>query len=147
MDLTPFAEGDVVLVNRWKTPQRGDVVLYEINNYTPVYRRGENRRTVYTGENIDRILAGPGDEVQFKSGILLVNGAPSPWQPLNNRPLPDKYSWMVPPGCYVIFPSGAPGVNLQDTDFLQNMGNVPLGNIVGRAYMQTYPLSRIHLIR
>jgi signal peptidase I len=148
-DLVPFRSGDVVLANRWEVPKRGDVVLYRIShNTTSAAGYGHHQINVqYTGENIDRVLAMPGDHVQCDSGRLLINGSPSPWQPLNTRPLPDKFRLTVPGDHYLILPSGAPGfASLQDADLWGTMCNVSREDIVGRAFLQTHPLSQFHFI-
>ena len=146
--VAPFRHGDVILVNRRITPKRGDVVLYELN-YSPTVPAANLHRhiNVYGGDNIDRILAVPGDLVQCESGNLLINGSPSTWQPLNPRPIPRTLHWKVPAGHYLVLPSGVPGTpNLQDANFWQTAGDVSRENIVGRAYLQSLPWSRFHFI-
>ncbi|HTV47450.1 MAG TPA: S26 family signal peptidase [Phycisphaerae bacterium] len=148
-DLVTFRTGDVLLVNRWEAPRRGEVVLYEFNYNTmlaPGY--GERETVQYAGENIDRILAMPGDHVQCNSGRLLINGSPSLWQPLNPRPLPKEISLTVPDDHYLILPSGVPGLaGLQDANLWLSAGNISRADIVGRAYLQIHPLSQFHFIR
>lgn len=141
--------GDVIVVNRWPTPKRGDVVLYSTDSGYNVPYTGPwgERARIYAGENIDRVLATPGDKVQCASGQLIVNGAPSPWLPLNPRPLPDSFTWTVPTGHYLILPSGVPGTpNLKDANVWQGMGCVDRQQITGRAYLRSYPLSRFQVI-
>lgn len=147
--MATFQPGDVILVNRWPSPKRGDVVLYSIAYSTTYFPDGHRRLTnTYNGENIDRILAISGDEVQCECGQLIVNGKPSPWLPLNSRPLSGQFTWTVPPFHCLILPSGAPGLpNLGDPNLWQTTGNVALENIIGRAYVRSSPLSRFHVIR
>jgi signal peptidase I len=147
--LGQFQSGDIIWVNHRKTPARGDVVLYDtgtdLNN---VPREGHRPVIVYTGENIDRILAVPGDVVECRAGQLFVNGAPSAWLPLYPRKLPDSLNWSVPVGQYLIVPSGVRGMgSLEDPMIWQTTGSVPRENIAGRAWLQSLPLSRFHVIR
>lgn len=148
--LAAFQPNDVVLVNQWAVPKRGDIVLYEIN-YAPMNLPNRGREHVvvwYNGENIDRILAVPGDRVQCDSGRLLVNGSPSAWQPLNSHPMPQSLSLTMQSEHYLILPSGTTGVvTFQDVNFWKSTGDVERGQIVGRAWLQTQPLSRFHVIR
>jgi len=148
-DLTPFRPGDVILVNRWEKPRRGDVVVYTVPYFGPRLIPGHGHNVFwYGGGNIDRVLAVPGDHVQCDSGQLLIDGSPSPWQPLNPQPLPKTLSMTMPDGRYLILPSAAPGqVNLQDANFWQTVGSISRADIVGRAYLQTHPLSQFHVVR
>ncbi len=63
--------GQEVLVNKFAytlmAPKIGDVVVF--------LPRGNEHSHYY----VKRIVAGPGDKVQVKDGLLYVNGAPSEW--------------------------------------------------------------------
>src|SRR5262249_39197284 len=80
-----FNTGDVGLVNEVRQPRVGDVVLYQMSDYTIMLAPGfaHMREEIFTGRAIDRILAGPGDTVECRGGVLLVNGSPSRFFPLN----------------------------------------------------------------
>jgi signal peptidase I len=147
--IAPFQVGDVILVNRWEAPKRGDVVLYEVNYSTTGHPAGHERLiNLYGGESIDRILAVPGDLVECESGHLLINGLPSTWRPLNPGRFPRQFRSKMSPGQYLVLPSGAPGLaGLEDVNLWQTTGNISRENIVGRAFLQSSPLSRIHFIR
>lgn len=151
MSLGTFQPGDVILVNRRATLKRGDVVLYVLENHADYFRENEHRPVrVYAGENIDRILAVPGDNVECKFGRLLINGQPSAYEPMTPLPIPGTYSWTVPDDRYLILPSAVPGIaRLPDPNQTpwENIADISRENIIGQAYLRNYPLSRFHRIR
>jgi type IV secretory pathway protease TraF len=145
-----FAEDDVVLVNHWRTPRLGSVVLYEIPEQR-LGQRGYGRERAYlqfTGERVDRILAGPGDRVRWADGRLEVNGQSSALLPLNPGRIVGALDFNVPPGHVLILPSTTPQLrNVQDPPLWQSLSLVPVENIVGRAYVRSHPLRRFKLLR
>ena len=100
MTVTPFEEGDVVFVNQWaylrSPPQVGEVVFYDRAGVDFPARLGHVAMRVQTGQDIDRILAGPGSRVRWQNGELTVNGRPSPLRPLNPAQVPPRLSLSVP---------------------------------------------------
>jgi len=147
--IAPFQQGDVILVNQWAHLKRGDVVMYALNYQRwPANAFGHERLIQnYTGDNVDRVLALPGDKVECRNGALLVNGVPSPALPLNGGKVPEKMKWVVPPDHYLIVPSGAPGMgSLNDPALWADAGSIDHDDIAGRAYLQTLPWSRLHFI-
>ncbi len=155
-DNPPFRDGDVVLVNRLayrrEPPRPGDVVLYDQRAaYLGQVPRAGNDHVnvrVEAGQRIDRVLAGPGDQVRWASGQLWVNGQPSPLLPLNPGHCDYTLEITVPPGCYFILPSTG-----RETlrGVAQNMGRdlslVPVTAIEGRVYFRNQPLSRWGQVR
>jgi signal peptidase I len=148
---SPFAAGDVVLVNvsayRGRAPSPGDVVMYNLSEQdvrTP--RRGGNP-TVYrmAGGRIDRVIAQGGQKVTFHSGELLVDGKPSIWQPLNPQRIPDGFEVAVPKGHYLLFPSTDP--MSYPLAVWQSASVIPQAEITGRVYLRNYPLWRLSRIR
>jgi hypothetical protein len=148
---TPFEPGDVVLYNRSaysrSAPEIGDVVLYRIppQRFTaPGPGRGP---AIYDlrGERIDRVLAGPGQQVTWDNGQLWVDGQPSPWAPLNPQGLLPKLQLTVPAGHYLILPStealGYP------VEVVTRMSCIPREEILGRVYLRHQPLWRWWWIR
>ena len=152
----PFQIGDVLWYGpaayRSSPPQVGDVVLYlqrtfEISGRTPrghhaVYRMG--------GERIDRVVAGPGQQVEWAKGGLLVDGQRSPWRPLGPAPVPIGWKRTVPAGWVCILPSttvmppGAAGWSVED---FGPISIVPIANVRGKVYFRSQPLWRIGMIR
>jgi hypothetical protein len=149
LPMAPFADGDVVLVNHWVAPGAGDVVLYAIPDYTrrePQQRA--NRFVQYTGERIDRVLAGPGDRVVWDKGRLTVNGSASAARPLNPDVAPPRLKLTVPDGHFLILPTTTPYVSPADDEgSWQALSLVPADRVVGRVYARTSPLSRLARIR
>jgi hypothetical protein len=145
----PFAEGDVVLVNQWaylrSAPQPGNVVLYHFPGLqvSAIAQRHAAMR-IPAGEVIDRILAGPGDDVRLEGGRFIVNGVSSPWLPLNPAVLPDRLTTKVPANCYLVLPSTLPY-----RDFQMNLAayevaaSIPAERIVGKVYLRSQPLWRL----
>jgi hypothetical protein len=147
-DMPPLASGDVVLVNHLASPRPGNVVLYDVPDYTYTAQRGhETRYTHMTGERIDRILAGPGDRVVWDKGRLMVNGAASDLLPLNPRITPsNRLALTVPEDAFFILPSTTPYVRADDDDEAwRAMGIVPWWRVAGRVYARTNPLRRFSL--
>lgn len=145
-----FEEGDVVLINRWSTPRLGSVVLYQIPEQR-MGQRGYGHERAYlqfTGERVDRILAGPGDRVHWAGGHMEVNGSPSELLPLNPGRIVGPLDFKVPHGDFLILPSTTPQLrNVQDPQLWQHLSIVPLENIVGRAYLRSHPLRRLRVLR
>ena len=148
--LASFQAGDVVLVNHWATLRPGQVVMYRIPEHTrtEAQRQREMRYVYFTGERIDRILAGPGDRVVWAKGRLTVNGQPSDARPLNPEVAPPRLALTVPEATYLILPTTTPYVRAADDDGAwQALSLVPADRIVGQVYARTNPLSRIARIR
>lgn len=149
MRTTAFEPDDVVLVNHWATPAPGSVVLYDIPEHTIQLRDGNRAvNTLYRGERIERILAGPGDRVLVEGGLLRVNGRPAPHLPLNTRRLPVRLAQTVPPDHYFVLPTTTevlpePG----ETSAWEGLSMVPAGSVRGVAYARSQPLSRFEVIR
>jgi hypothetical protein len=147
--MQPFVPGDVVLVNNLSRPRAGQVVLYQLSDYHIMLAGAihERREEIFTGQAIDRILAGPGDTVECLQGRMLVNSQPSKFVPLNPVKLRASFKLIVPDGDYFIVPSGAPRIDtVDDAAAWSGIGCVPAESIVGRAYMRSSPLSRCGLI-
>ena len=103
----PLHAGDAILYRPGGSPDVGDVVLYQITPGTvQLEPRGDTpRSTSCRGEFIDRIIAGPGQSVTWKQRQLLVDGQPSPWQPLEPAAVDADLQFTVPAGYYGILPS------------------------------------------
>ena len=142
----PFAPGDVVLVNHcsflFSTPRAGDVVLYCF----PGLRIGNYQ--YQSGDMIDRILAEPGDHVNWTDGKLFVNDRESPWLPLNQSVAVSRPATTLSQGLYLILPSALryPTLAAQQTA-LNAVNLVPGADIVGGVYWRHQPLARWWLIR
>jgi signal peptidase I len=149
-DRAPFATDDVVLVNRiayrWSLPQPGDVVLVRLPT------SGAAGIRLQEGELIDRILAGPGDNVSVQASRILINGSPSAYSPLNVTNVPARLGTLqltVPPGCYFVLPTTLGYVNerLATPQLWESLSLVSRDRILGKVYLRHQPMSRLWLIR
>src|ERR687890_2362971 len=123
--------GDRVFVNkfiyRFTEPERGDIVVFESVN------GGEE-------DLIKRVVALPGDEIEVRSGTLLVNGEPRN-EPYLNRKIPDE-SFFGPSRLSEgeVFVMGDNRANSADS---RVFGPLPVENIEGEAFMRFWPPTRI----
>jgi signal peptidase I len=145
LTLRPFRQGDVVLYNhwayQWSRPKAGDVVLYELEGR---YMASDARQIAQQGQRIDRVLAGPGDEIVWEDGRLRVNGAPDSQQPLNPAAGPAQLRLTVPIGHYFILPTTTPYTELiTKPEVWRELSLVPLSRIQGTVYWRHSPVSRM----
>jgi signal peptidase I len=123
--------GDRVLANkfiyRFTEPERGGIVVF---------------KDVEGGEVdlIKRVVGVPGDEVEVRSGTLLVNGEPQN-EPYLNREIPDD-SFFGPSRLSEgeVFVMGDNRANAWDS---RVFGPLPVENIEGEAFMRFWPPTRI----
>ncbi len=105
-------------------PQRGDVIVFE-----PPNRPGE--------DYVKRIIGLPGEMVEIKAGQVFINGNPlaEPFQPMpGTYTMPNAVT--VPDGQVFVL-----GDNRNNSNDSHNWGTLPLGNIVGRAWLSYWPPS------
>jgi signal peptidase I len=142
----PFAADDVVLVNHLASPDPGDVVVYSIPPYETTGGRRVNN-VIYTQDRIDRVLAGPGDQVTWADGKLSVNGAPSDLLPLMPTLVTRRLEATVPDRHVLILPSTTPNIRLvENAGVWQHMSMVPIESISGQVWARSSPLSRFWLL-
>jgi len=113
---------------RFGKPQQGDVVVFE-----PPNRPGE--------DYVKRVIGLPGDLVEIRPGEVLVNGVPL------------VEPWVVRPGSYYMAPVRVGpdeyfvlGDNRNSSSDSHSWGDVPAGNIVGRALVCYWPPSEWGLV-
>ena len=117
----------VILVNKaaywFSSPKRGDIVVYRSRSFLT-----EDKIIIH------RVVAMPGETVEVKDGKVYINGSPTP--------LDEPYAWgdnkdispqHVPEGHYFIL-----GDNRNNT----SAEIVPEGNIIGKAWLSIWPLSK-----
>ena len=128
--------GDRVFVNkfiyRFTEPERGDIVVFESVG------EGDDQKL------IKRVVALPGDEVEVRSGTLLVNGEPQN-EPYLNREIPDD-SFFGPSRLSEgeVFVMGDNRANSADS---RVFGPLPVENIEGEAFMRFWLPTRIEALR
>ena len=145
--------GDRVLVEkvsyRLREPERGEVIVFQ--------RPGsEGARAGVTGQlrsfleglglaqpdaDIDlikRVIGLPGERVQVKKGVVLINGKPltEAYAQPETRSFP---ATTVPDGH--LFMMGDNRMNSQDSRFAE-LGTIPADNVVGRAFVILWPPSQ-----
>lgn len=144
----PLQQGDVVLVNHWAFgddgPAPGDVVLFDVPQ-TRISAPG--RVEVLVGPHVDRVLAGPGSEVQWRTGRLFVDGEAVVHEPLADRVPANTAPRTVPDDHWLVFPSTNPFAPTADTEDVWRASLVPRALITGRVYLRTQPFSRFGRIR
>ena len=100
-----FVAGDSVLsrnVTGNYTPAHGDLVFFQEHQVR--FSGGGNTQYIIEGPCFDRVLALPGQSVEWKDGVLRVDGVESRVHPLGNeRPRDTKFT--VPENNYCIVPS------------------------------------------
>jgi hypothetical protein len=140
--MQPLERNDVILVNSWSQAKPGRIVLYDI----PLYEH--DRYAIYSGQRVDRILGGAGDQISWREGSLFVNGMPAPWQPLSPVTLRQELSFQVPAGSVFILPSGAPDLQVaQNREALQGICLVPIASVHGQVFARNVPLTEFKIFR
>lgn len=112
-------------------PQRGDVIVFIAPGTTD-------------RDYIKRVMAGQGDTVEVRNGVVVVNGQPQS-EPFIQQPA--TYSWpangqpqIVPEGQYFVL-----GDNRNHSSDSHVWGFVPADRIIGRALVIYWPRSAIGL--
>jgi hypothetical protein len=141
-EATPLHTGDVLLVTQMFTPKIGDVVVYDIPTTSINGLTINNRaaRIQIEGSRIDRIIAGPGQRVEFKNGHLTVDGKSSKVLPLNPRRYGHDFVRTVPPGSWLIVPSTDP---VMDAQAMELNLIVRQDHVLGQVLMRSHPLTSV----
>jgi signal peptidase I len=144
----PLNAGDVILVNARARPLPGRIVLYEVPGFREeVARTGHGVYQYFGGPAIERVIAGPGDEVRIEHGALTVNGATSRFVPLGAA-LPASLNVRVPADHCLILPAAMSLTPLpDDVETWKRISVIPLTSVTGTVYARTHPLSDWAIIR
>lgn len=155
--------GDRVLVNKvvykLRDPQRGEIVVFSDQDAFGVEQAPVNPlvrfvRSIGSGlglaapdekDFIKRIMGLPGDTIEMRNGVVLVDGEPLPEAAtdkggyLSSRDLNDFGPVTVPAGEYFMMGDNRP--NSSDSRF--GLGTIPRKDIVGRAFVTIWPVTRL----
>lgn len=130
-----FHEGQRVLVNKlilnFRSPQRGDVIIL----HPP--RANDPNAIPF----IKRIIGLPGETIDIRNGIVRVNGVALNESFINEPSNYTYYLAKVPDGEYFVL-----GDNRINSDDSHRGWTVPRENIVGKAWLTIWPLSRWGLV-
>jgi signal peptidase I len=129
LDFLPFFDaGDDPNQYIFRPPQRGDVVVFRFPNDP-------------TRDFIKRVIAEPGEVVEVRDGLVLINGKPLEESYITNRP---HYSYgpkKVPPKHYFVL-----GDNRNNSYDSHVWGMLSEDNIIGQAWISYWPFSSFGLI-
>jgi hypothetical protein len=148
--------GDGILYEGpWLRPAtfaRGELVTYRIAEIQGHY--GHAAIFIRAGFGVDRVLGLPGERVQFKDGVLLINGAPldPPVTPIGPWVFP-RLDTKLGAGEYLIIPSqlilnvpAAYGGHVP-LDMVRPLTVIPESQILGRVLLRVRPwrhAGRVH---
>jgi signal peptidase I len=125
-------EKDFVLVNKlsyeFGEPERGDVIVFEypLNPDVEPY--------------IKRVIGLPGDSVEIKGGMVIVNGEPLR-EPYTKAPPNYTGAWSVPQDSLFVL-----GDNRNYSSDSHQWGMVPIENVMGKALFVYYPLEHLQIL-
>ena len=127
---------DYILVNKFIYefchPMRGDILVF----YPPHLPEDSDKK-----DFIKRVIAIEGDEITVRDGVVLLNGAALEEPYIAAPPVNDFGPHRVPPGHIFMM-----GDNRNNSDDSRSWGDLPLENVVGKAFLVFWPPQRIRLI-
>jgi len=118
-----------VLSPRYRLPERGEIVVF-------VDPRGIEDLLV------KRVVGLPGDTVEIRGGVLIVNGEPFPEAPTVQPQAEDRGPVVVPEGSLYVMGDNRP-VSLDSRDF----GPIPAGSVKGIAVLRLWPPARMGVLQ
>lgn len=145
---------DRVLVSkiayRFNGPQPGDVIVFDSpfaidSPQEPLWERGVRTvleavgvRTARVEDLIKRVIAVEGDRLEIRDNRVLVNGIPldEPYLAVGYR-MRDVSPFYVPAGHVWVM-----GDNRDNSQDSRRFGPVPMEDVVGRAFVRIWPLTR-----
>jgi signal peptidase I len=137
-----FMEEDKIFVDklsyRFHPPERGDIIVFKY----PLDRKKDF---------VKRLAGLPGETIEIREGMLLVNGKPMTDSPFSGNTYYNVESWKFGKSGQVIrVPDGqyfALGDNSAHSADSRQWGFVPKKDLVGKAFMIWWPPNRIKLAK
>lgn len=137
-----FMENDKIFVDklsyRFHKPQRGDIIVFK-------FPKDPKK------DFVKRLVGLPGERVEIRNGVLLINGRPMTDPPFGNQTYYNREDWQfgksgevipVPEGHYFVL-----GDNSQNSDDSRDWGFVPRKSVLGKAVVIWWPPKRIKLVQ
>ena len=108
-------------------PQHGEVIIFNFPNDP-------------SRDFVKRVIGAPGDTVEIRAGRTFVNGKMLEESYAELDALDEMHAVKVPPNAYFVM-----GDNRLHSNDSRDWGNVPLENVVGRAWVRYWPPHQISL--
>ncbi len=137
-----FMENDKIFVDklsyRFHEPERGDIIVFK-------FPRDKKK------DFVKRLAGLPGDTLEIRTGVLLVNGTPMTDPPFGQNTYYNVEEWefgkmgqviRVPEGNYFVL-----GDNSAQSADSRQWGFVPKKDLIGKAFMIWWPPQRIKLAK
>ena len=129
--MTPtLVEGQRIFINKLvKEPDRGDIIVFknpDKSNDTPL---------------IKRVIGLPREEIEVRSGFIYIDGSPLIENYINEMPRYTMSNRIVPDGEYFVL-----GDNRNSSRDSHTGWTVPQDEIIGKAWLSTWPLERFGLV-
>lgn len=128
--------GDRLIVDKvsyhWQDPHRGDIVVFMPPPQLAELGYGNGQAF------IKRVIGEPGHRVQVAHGQVLLDGAPLAEPYILEPPQYEMVPVNVPAGSVFVM-----GDNRNDSNDSHVWGVLPQQNIIGRAWLRFWPLSRL----
>ncbi len=137
-----FMEEDKIFVDklsyRFHAPERGDIIVFK-------YPLDPKK------DFVKRLAGLPGDALEIRKGVLIVNGKPMTDPPFGKNTYYNVEDWQFgKSGMVIRVPEGeyfAMGDNSAHSADSRQWGFVPKKNLVGKAFMIWWPPQRIKLTK
>ena len=134
-----FHDGEYLLTNKFSyrlgEPKRGDVI---------VFKAPKNEEYDY----IKRIVGAPGDKLTIKGGHIYLNGQlleesylPTDFTTSGGSFLREGDEFIIPTGEYLVL-----GDNRSHSSDSREWGDVPVENIIGKAWLRYWPFNRVGIV-
>jgi len=123
---------------RLRDPQRGDIIVFMPPDEASVVCTGPRAQPTSKDAYIKRIIALPGEKVEVKQGKVFINDQPIKESYIEELPDYQYGPRVVPANSYLVL-----GDNRNNSCDSHYWGFVPKDNIIGRAVVRFWPLSRV----